>query len=156
MKPRTTRATSLIEVLVAFAILAVLALPTLSLLTTSHRQLAVSLLEIRARLWARQAISAYAGLSFDQLLEAAKYSDVRLPEVTTGPVGFPGTMTVNVTSADPERTVPRLLRIVVTVRWSSRGRAEAEGRSVLVLERLVTMPEYGLVQRLDLGTGGSM
>jgi len=125
------------------------------MMTTSRRQLVVSQQEIRARLWARQVIAAYAVTSFDQLLGAVKDKSVRLPDQPP-PENFPGTMTVDITSADPEGATPRLVRIVVTVRWSVRGGAEDEGRSTFVLERLVTMPEYGLVQKLDLGGGGSM
>ncbi|MBI4860727.1 MAG: prepilin-type N-terminal cleavage/methylation domain-containing protein [Candidatus Riflebacteria bacterium] len=137
-----TRGVSLVEVLVAFAILGVLLTPLISLKTTSRRQTAVSRLEAAAQIWGRQAITNLSALPYDDLLLIRGHSNVEAPGLE--PIeGFPGMVNVSVLDADSGHALPWMVKVRVTVTWSPFGKTSSQARASLVLERFVCMPELG-------------
>lgn len=138
-------ASSLVEVLVAFAILLVLMPPLIALRTTSKRQAVVSNIDAQALVWARQVVTNLAVMSYDDLLLMRGAKNVEGPGLE-GPDGFPGQLEIDVRDADSGRAVPRAVELHVTVNYSVFGKDSAQGRGAVRLDRQVTCPELGLVR----------
>jgi len=144
---RTCFAGSLVEILIAFSIFAIVIASLLALRTTSKRQATVSFLEVQASNWARQAVTHLTSMPYEDLL-LIRTRAVEDSALTT-PSGFPGELSLKVVDADVSTPVPRMVRVSATVMWSPFGKNAREGRSSVTLERIAACPELALVQKLD-------
>lgn len=142
---RRSNGSSLVEVLVALAILVLLIPPLIALRTTSNRQAVFSGLDAQALVWARQVATNLASKSYDDLLLMRGFKTVEGPGLE-GPVGFPGSLEIDLKDAEPGAGVPRAVQLGVTVSFSVFGKDATQGRSVVRLDRLIAMPERGVVR----------
>lgn len=138
--------------LVASALVVATLVPVISLTVGNQRRSAVSGLQLRAQEWARRAVTGVAALPYDQLLalEHGGAPPAELAVALAEPDGFPGQLDLSVDAVQPGDAAPVLLKITARVTWSPHGKGAGQGRGALVLERLVTMPEVGLVQKLSV------
>jgi hypothetical protein len=144
--------TTLIEVLVAGALVTAALFPVLSLTSNNQRRTVVSQYQLVAQSWARRATAGLATVSYGQLRELQGQDVAAVPELSAllaAPAEFPGTLQVSVEDAGEglleDTSVPVMLKLTVTVTWSPYGPQETRGRGSVTLERLVSMPELSLV-----------
>lgn len=128
---------TLVEVLVAASLLALVPVPVLSLATTNSRRVAVSHHHLRAQLCARQAVAALACRPYGGLVRLAGSPETSGLDV---PEGFPGQLRLTIkdpgAGSIPQSTTHRMLVVAVTVSWSPYGKQSSRGSASVTLSRL--------------------
>lgn len=140
---------SLLEVLVAVAVVSVALFPLLALDRGAYRQTRVTSLHMEAGVRAREAICRAASMDYDALLACA--SREKTLWCSAPAEAFPGEVLARVEVAAPAREARRpLLLVTVTVNWSPHGLAGGPGRGTFELHRVIADPVASMVSDHDL------
>jgi prepilin-type N-terminal cleavage/methylation domain-containing protein len=148
--PPARHGLSLLEVLVALALLTVGLLPIVAWQVSNAHQSACTEFQIDAGIWAREIVNRLAAMDFEKLWLAASQPSA-LPALAP-PDGFSGLATIEVNEVViPGRHIrPAMLEAKITIVAVRQGQAPEPNGPTFILHRLFARPEVSLTADFPL------